>query len=1125
MANFAFLENQQNYKMFAAAAIEAEKVYASSPAMCAIGCRKALELAVKWVYAVDKTIEMPYRDNLQSLIHESSFKDALDKNTWAKLPYIIKLGNIAVHTEKNVRAEEVIFCLKGLFEFIQWIDYCYGEKYAERSFSEQEIPSQLMQLDVEKIKKQEGLLVAKDEQIKAMEQKLAEMAEKLAAAKAENTSKRSYNPEDISEYETRKRFIDLDLKLMGWKFKGASEYNVVEEYEVNDMNGVLGQKGFIDYLLFGDNGLPLAVVEAKRTSFDPRKGKKQAKLYADCVQRKFGRRPFIFYTNGFETYFWDDTSMPERAVSSVFSKEDLEKLMNRHTAAVDPGTIEINQEISGRKYQIEAIRAVCDSFRQKNRRHLLVMATGTGKTRTAASLTDVMSKAGQVTNILFLADRRALVKQARDAFKDYLPQMSLCNLCENKQDYNARVVFSTYPTILGAIDDTKSEDGSMLYTPAHFDMIIIDEAHRSIFKKYKVIFDYFDAILVGLTATPKTEVDKNTYEFFELEDDVPTFAYEYDTAVAEGYLVPYYNYEVKTKFVSEGINYESLSKEDKQRYEDDFTEDGNMPDFIAEGLINKRVFNRGTVDRCITDLMERGIKINGGDKLGKSIIFAATKEHARYIVERFDKLYPQYAGHFASVVVCEDDYAQTIIDDFKVPDKNPFIAVSVDMMDTGIDVPELVNLVFFKKVRSKTKFWQMIGRGTRLCPNINCIDPKKGEYEDKEYFLIFDYGLNFEFFRANKNGFEGGKIMSLTELIFTKQVTLIKALQEVAFAEDKYQAFRSELVGIVLGQINALNKNAVAVRLKRRYVEKYSRKEAFDNLSSDAVGELCKEIAPLVYNDDEDEFAKRFDNFMYGMMIALIEQRKSFTAAKNQLIKTSDLLLGKAGIPQIKMKLAEIKAVQTEEYWDANDILVFEHTRKELRELIQLLHDGKKPRIIKTVLTDPIIDESQGQVLPIVHNFENYKKKVNRYIEENKDNLTIFKLTHNKPITDAELGELQNVFLKELGSKDDYTKEFGSTPLGILIRNIAGMDKEAVRDAFANFINKQKLNQNQIVFMEKLIDYVVANGYVKTQDVFDSAPFDKPKSMYEMFEMAQILELYHIVESFSKNAMAEKDVG
>lgn len=584
---------------------------------------------------------------------------------------------------------------------------------------------------------------------------------------------------------------------------------------------------------------------------------------------------------------------------------------------------------------------------------------------------------------------------------------------------------------------------------------------------------------------------------------------------------------VKSKFVSEGIDYDQLSDDDKKRYEEDFTEDGtnDMPEYIAEGLINKIVFNRGTVDRCITDLMERGIKINGGDKLGKSIIFAATKEHARYIVERFDKLYPQYAGHFASVVVCEDDYAQSIIDDFKVPDKNPFIAVSVDMMDTGIDVPELVNLVFFKKVHSKTKFWQMIGRGTRLCENLNCVDSKNGEYEDKKYFFIFDYGQNFEFFRAKKNGVEGNKIISLTESIFIKQITLIKAMQEPVFGEEKYQAFRNELIDVVVGQILALNKQSVVVRLKRRYVEAYNNKEAFRYLSSEAVGELCKEIAPLVYNEEQDEYAKRFDNFMYGLMIAFIEKRSSFNTCKNQLTKTAEMLEGKSGIPQVKNKLPEIKLIQSDEYWKANDILLFENTRKELRDLIQLLYDGRKTKIIKTVLTDPIVETKEGEVLPIVQDFENYKKKVNRYIEENKDSLAIFKLTHNKPITDAELHELQNVFLKKLGNEADYKREFKDTPVGILVRNVAGMDKESVRDAFTSFINSQKLNQNQIVFVEKLIDYVCANGYVKTDEVLEKAPFDKPKTIYNIFEGPQLDEIFDIIDSFKRTAMVEDVAG
>lgn len=419
----------------------------------------------------------------------------------------------------------------------------------------------------------------------------------------------------------------------------------------------------------------------------------------------------------------------------------------------------------------------------------------------------------------------------------------------------------------------------------------------------------------------------------------------------------------------------------------------------------------------------------------------------------------------------------------------------------------------------------MIGRGTRLCENLNCVDSKNGEYEDKKYFFIFDYGQNFEFFRAKKNGVEGNKIISLTESIFIKQITLIKAMQEPVFGEEKYQAFRDELIDIVVRQILALNKQSIVVRLKRRYVEAYNSKEAFQYLSSEAVGELCKEIAPLVYNEEQDEYAKRFDNFMYGLMIAFIEKRNSFNSCKNQLTKTAEMLEGKSGIPQVKNKLPEIKLIQSEEYWKANDILLFENTRKELRDLIQLLYDGRKTKIIKTVLTDPIVETKEGEILPIVQDFENYKKKVNRYIEENKDSLAIFKLTHNKPITDAELHGLQHVFLKQLGNEADYKREFKDTPIGILVRNIAGMDKESVRDAFTSFINSQKLNQNQIVFVEKLIDYVCANGYVKTDEVLEKAPFDKPKTIYNIFEGPQLDEIFDIIDSFKKTAMVEDIAG
>ena len=826
MSNFEFLKSTAEYALFAPSCMEAEKIYASVPAMCAVGCRKALELAVKWVYSADNTMKMPYRDNLQSLIHEPDFRFAVDHNTWGKLPFIIKLGNLAVHTGRSVQAADALASLRALFEFVQWIDYCYGPDYRERVFDETLIPTEKIVVDTRKIREQESLLGEKEAQIKALRRQIEQMSAQYTAQKEQHKQERTFEAEDLSEFKTRKTYIDVDMKEMGWKFSGT-DADVQEEYPVDGMAGVVGQTGFVDYVLFGKDGLPLALVEAKRTSRDPNTGRRQALLYADCLERRFNRRPMMFTTNGFETYFWDDQTSPQRKVSRIFSKEDLQKLMNGRTQRLDLMSVPIDDKITDRYYQKEAIRAVCEQISQGFRKHLLVMATGTGKTRTASSLTDVLSRGKYVTNVLFLADRTALVKQARDDFRNYLPDMSLCNLCSNKDDRQARIVFSTYPAMLNALDDGRSKDGRRLFTPTHFDLIIIDESHRSIFKKYRAIFEYFDAILVGLTATPKTDVDRNTYDFFEMEHGVPTYAYDYETAVYQDHvLVPYYNYEVRTKFLEEGITYDDLSREDKERYEDDFLEDGLMPEFIPSEKLNRFVFNETTVDLVLQDLMERGIRVAGGDRLGKTIIFAQNKRHAEFILERFNKLYPQYCGTFAQRVICDDAYAQTVIDDFKMPEREPHIVVSVDMMDTGIDVPEAVNLVFFKKVRSKAKFWQMIGRGTRLCKGLSCLDQIDGEYTDKRRFLIFDYCGNFEFFREHKEGYESRDTKTLSENIFGKQIRLIMALQESAFAGDDYQAWRSEIAGACQDRISELRPDLITVKLRMEYVEKYRKPEA-----------------------------------------------------------------------------------------------------------------------------------------------------------------------------------------------------------------------------------------------------------------------------------------------------------
>ena len=1119
MPNFDFLNGRQEFSLFAASAVEAEKVFATSSAMCVIGCRKALELAVKWVYTVDNGIQAPYKDNLSALIHEYTFKKQLPPLLFGKIKGIVAFGNMAVHTGKTVPPAFAVQSLKSLFEFIQWVDYSYGSDYQVRTFDAHRIPKTHVSLDMQKIRAQESLLGEKDAEIERLRQQLAELADKYTGAKERNRQSRTITMEDLSEFSTRKIYIDAMLLGMDWELEGPDS-DVSQEYEVEGMAGVPGQKGYADYVLWGRDGKPLAVVEAKKACKDPNTGRTQAKLYADCLELRFGQRPVMFTTNGFDTFFWDDKGGPQRKVSRIFSKTDLERIIKRRTSRLPLESITISNAITDRYYQQAAIRSVCEEISRGVRKHLLVMATGTGKTRTAASLVDVLSRGHHITNVLFLADRTALVSQAKDDFKTYLPNMSLCNLCANKDDASARIVFSTYPTIMNAIDREKSKDGGMLFSPAHFDLIVIDESHRSIFKKYRAIFEYFNAILLGLTATPKTEVARNTYEFFELENGVPTYVYDYDTAVHQDHvLVPYYNYEVTTKFLSEGITYEELSDEDKERYEDDFTEDGVMPDSIPSQALNDFVFNQKTVDLVLQDLMERGIMVNGGERIGKTIIFAQNKRHAEFILERFNKLYPQYHGTWASRVVCDDSYAQTVIDNFKEAEKTPYIVVSVDMMDTGIDVPACVNLVFFKKVRSKTKFWQMIGRGTRLCPELTCTDLiEREEYTGKKRFLIFDYCGNFEYFRQVKHTTEGEVPISLSENIFRKCVRLVAAFQDASKFDGAYQPWRRELTELCQGRIAGLNTDLFHVQLALKHVEKFKKLEAFICLSELDQQELTEHIAPLVHFDEADAMALRFDNFIYGFILNVLDESPLVKRDMARLVTTARLLEKKSSIPQVAAKLPLLRQISDPELWKDIDICKLEDIRRELRALIRFLDEGSKRKDIITILTDPILDSTAGIPLPEEDPFESYKMKVNRYIEEHKNSLAIYNLTHNISLTRKDYEELERVFTQELGSKEDYVKTFGDTPFGLLIRKIAKLDHEAVLAAFSEFINDQSLNSRQIAFVQKVITHIEQNGYIEDISVLTKAPFDKPAKLLDFDEIRQ-RRLLAVIKSVRDNAL------
>ncbi|MGF7060029.1 DEAD/DEAH box helicase family protein [Brassicibacter mesophilus] len=1126
--NFGFLKNSTEYQLFASACIDAENVLSTSPAMSAVGSRKAFELAVKWVYSADSTVKMPYKDNLQALVHEESFRYAVNPSTWNKLQYIIKIGNIAVHTSKAISKNDAILSLSILFEFVEWIDYCYGMDYEERKFNERLIPeaSHNQQLakkiearllnELKNFKEETNKLIdEKDKEIARLVAELQKKSEGITANKEEHKAEREFTPEDLSEYETRKKYIDVDLKALGWRFSQSKRKDCVEvEMPVVGMPKELGSgEGFVDYVLWGKDGTPIALIEAKRTFKDARKGTHQAWLYANCIEQMTGHRPIIFNTNGYDYFIWDDKTGPQRRVSSIFSRDDLQRLFNRRFTRKKLSEIEIDDRITDRYYQKQAIRVVCDNIERGHMRSLLVMATGTGKTRTSSSLTDVLSRGGYITNTLFLADRTALVRQAKDDFKNYLPDMSLCNLLSNKDDKNARIVFSTYPTMLNAIDRIRNADGSRFFTPAHFDLIIVDESHRSIFKKYKAIFDYFDAYLVGLTATPRSDVHSSTYEFFEVEKNVPTFAYDYDTAVYKDHvLVPFHNIEVTTRVLSIGITYDDLSEEDKERYEEDFTdEDGEMPDEIPAPEINEFIFNQKTVDNVINDLMTNGLKDGSGNRLGKTIVFAQNKNHAQYIVDRFNKLYPEYKGEFCKRVVCDDDYAQDLITQFKNPLKEPHIAVSVDMLDTGIDVREIVNLVFFKRVRSKIKFWQMIGRGTRIRPDLF------GKGKHKTCFYIFDYLKNFEYFREKKNGIEGSSNISTHASIFTKKIKLIFHMQDAAFINEEYQDFRNKLVDDVSEQISRLTTDRIDVQMKRKYIDKYREKEAFICLTEQDKSNLIDNIANLVTMDDNDDKAIGFDNLMYGLMLSQLEGSKGFTRLKNNTILKVSILLKKTTIPQVKAKLPILKEVIEDEFWDKSDILNFEIIRIDLRDLMKfVVTDGRN--IVYTNLEDVETERTELKEFELNYDFEDYKMKVNKYIEEHKNNIAIHKLRNNIPLTQEDYKTLEKIFTGELGTKEDYENNFKDTPFGLLVRRIAKMERDAAMKAFSSFINEHNLNANQIVFVNKVIDYIEQNGYVENVGELTRPPFDKPQSFIKLFDPEKQKKFVNIINKVKENA-------
>ena len=1137
MSNFAFLQ-QAEWTALHDAATQAEGMANTDARASCFYARRTLELAIAWLYKHDKAFRLPYQDNLSALIHEPSFRQTVGDALFTKARLIKDLGNLAVHSTKKISPSDALNATRELFHFCYWLARTYGRTNRPDpglKFDIAKLPKAVAgptaAQSPDQLQKLEEKLRAKDEHLStlladksALSDELRQLRAQVAAAKKANTAQPDTH--DYSEAETRKAFIDVLLKEAGWNLDPAIHFEV----EVTGMPNNEGI-GYVDYVLWGDDGKPLALIEAKRTTKSATVGQQQAKLYADCLQKMYGQRPVIFYSNGYQHWIWDDASYPPRAVQGFYKKQELELAIQRRTSRKKLAEAVINTDIIERHYQVRAVRRVGATFEVDNqRKSLLVMATGAGKTRTVIALADVLMRSNWAKRVLFLADRVALVRQAVNAFKAHLPDSSPVNLVSDKAT-EGRVYVSTYPTMMGLID--VAADGQRRFGVGHFDLIVIDEAHRSVYQKYRAIFEYFDSLLVGLTATPKDEIDHNTYGLFDLEDGVPTDAYGLDEAVAEGHLVPPLPISVPLKFQREGIKYDDLSEEEKEDWDAlEWNEDGTTPAEVDPAELNKWLFNQDTVDKVLETLMTKGHKVAGGDRLGKTIIFAKNNDHADYIAKRFDANYPHYKGHFARVVTYKTEYAQSLIEDFSAKDKMPHIAVSVDMLDTGIDVPEVVNLVFFKVVRSKTKFWQMVGRGTRLCKDLF------GPGDDKQNFFIFDFCQNLEFFSQNPDASDGSATEPLSARLFKARLQMIAALDNRAAAgpaegEKPAQPYggdlteaqlRAETAALLHDIVAAMKVDNFVVRPQRQYVEKFAKGAAWEKLGLDELHELNTKVAGLPTElSDEDEDAKRFDMLVLRTQLSILQAKGDFAGLKEKIQKIASALEDQTAIPAIKAEIMLIHAVAGDEWWDGVTVPMLETVRRRLRALVKLIPKAQK-KIVYTNFEDELGEETTIHLPQVTAglNMAKFRDKARAFLRAHESHLSLQRLRRNQPLTPTDLVELEKMLIQAGGSPEliSEAKE-QSQGLGIFIRSLVGLDRETAMAAFSEFISGTTATPNQIEFINLIVQELTQNGVMEPDRLFQSPFTDlNAQGPLGVFPPAKVTALVDVLNTIRERAAA-----
>ncbi|WMI70076.1 DEAD/DEAH box helicase family protein [Mangrovimonas sp. YM274] len=1158
--NFQFLQSE--FTTFYERAVNAEKLVITDPRASLFYARMALEVAVNWMYVNDDELELPNDKTLNSLLVQSSFRNQFNHKLYNELHLIKKIGNLAAHN-KTVTDVDSHNTIEYLFYFAKW----FARSYAQGSFEDpglfnfEVIPEKggvtLTKREIEALEK------SLDDKLSSFQQEIKKQEEEKQALAAENEllkrqlhlkqqafgqNKKLANVQDEvvhprNEYETRKYIIDVNLREAGWDLKGVNDKEFGVKYMPISTNP--SGLGSVDYVLWDDDGLPLALVEAKKTMESVTKGENQAQLYADSLEKMFGRRPVMYYSNGYEIYLWDDQFYKQsRPVHGFYTKGELQTLMFRRSHRQDIRIAPIDTDIAGRTYQMRSIKSIAEHIAGTDKKNgkligtyrgaLLVLATGTGKTRTSIAFSKMMLECNWAKRILFLADRISLVDQAKRNFVKHLPEHASVNLLEEKDNPDARIAFSTYKTMMGLIDGSRDGE-TRFYGVGHFDLVIIDEAHRSIYKKYQAIFEYFDAIFLGLTATPKNSIDKNTYHVFGLADKTPTDAYTFEEAVNNipRYLNPYNSIEVPTKFLKEGIRYSELSDEEKEQFEEEILdgEEATGNEWVSSSELNSWLFNKPTAIKTLRFILKHGIKKRGGDELGKTIIFAKNRKHAQFLKDTFLELDKElYGNDYVKVITHSEPKAKEFINRFcdEEKDRLPQIAISVDMMDTGIDAPSCVNLVFYKPVKSYTKFWQMIGRGSRLRPDLF------GPGQDKSHFMIFDLCGNFEFFEQNPEGIETTSQKGLTEIIFGLRLHLAEYLRSDQFKDnDQLKSFRTELLDGLYNDIATLDLERFDVKMNLQIVHEFGNdnRELWNHLSKRDVKRIEDQLAPLVKPQKGDtDMARYYDKLLYNLIAKRLETPNNetyvngFMAPITKVATTSQKLLKKTTIPEVKSKEELIKLPLQESFWKIEGIAHLEKLRKGVRELVKYM-DPVDQRYVTTDFADYIIEDEikeGGMVNGAVKNngapFQNNVHRLEKIVRDNENHITINRIRKGEAITKEELLALEHMLFEEGIDKNALEKELGTQfNMVQFIISLMGLSSEKVDAAFAQFINDYQLNAIQIQFLDTIKKFLTTNGRIEPSKLYE-APFKNYHTMGidGVFTTQQADAIFKIVEDFNQ---------